>query len=86
MNNNFNVEAGKRLAAIRTFKKITLEELSDMVFYRISARSISLFERGLKDIDAVDLYFLCRILEVPIELIFDGSKKDIKDYIKNHDI
>lgn len=76
--------AGPRLKKLRKARNLTLSELSRKTKNSIKSKDIGLFEKGLQDISAVDLYIICNIIGVPIELIFYGSEEKVQNFINSY--
>ncbi len=76
--------AGSRLKKLRISKGVTLSDVSRKMNHSVSSKDISLFERGLRDIAALDLFIICDVLNIPADLVFYGNDSAVKKFIDSY--
>ena len=74
------IKIGKFIADCRKEKKITQEQLAEMLY--ITDRAVSKWERGLSLPDADKMLDLCNILGINVNELLNGEKLDMKNYEK----
>ena len=72
------VKIGKFIATCRKSKKLTQEQLAEMLC--ITDRAVSKWERGLSLPDASIMLELCDILDINVNELLNGENIDMKDY------
>lgn len=72
------VKIGKFIADCRKEKKLTQEQLAEKLF--ITDRAVSKWERGLSLPDADKMLDLCNLLDINVNELLLGEKRDMKDY------